>query len=596
MKVSKYFVAAVAFTAICANAFEYNVTKSSICPRWQGAVAGEWTMDREAALAKAKSEGAYTLVLFTGAWWCPFCETFEAKVLTSQAWTDYVAKSGYYLVECDYPYRYPVPEGQESKSLHPELGNGWGFKCWLYDADYLAANNLTAEEGLAAIQKMYDYQDLTALPGSSTDTINRYGGGTMELHRIPYATMVMFRPDGTEAGRVKFQWANPSAVSDNDAINYIIENLEMVKSGQKSALFANPEAGGLTGEAAQTYDAVLTDASGVPVGVATVRTAKKLRDKPIRITATVQVSGGRKVSLKGTTSAREGELISLTKNGSASVANLIIGSNGITGLYTDGTTSYNLLGARDVFKAKDADAKARAATLAKGSWTIALATANNGGSAFANGYSTLSATVGNRGKVKVTGTLGDGNKVNVSAQAIMGENGKLIVPVIEKKGSYSFMLVFSNGQLAAVTGLSAWKATGRPAAFTATWSTDATFSAVPGAGNVPETMYLGIVGFDAAAGIGGKAVAVSPADDMVAVARNKWTGTKGVSDLKATFKPKDGTFKGSFIFHVLENGRQKKVKATISGVVVDGVPYGTAVIKGVGSWAIKLTGTCGGGC
>ncbi len=63
MKVSKYFVAAAAFMAICANAFEYNVTKSAICPRWQGAVAGEWTMDREAALDKAKSEGAYAIVM-----------------------------------------------------------------------------------------------------------------------------------------------------------------------------------------------------------------------------------------------------------------------------------------------------------------------------------------------------------------------------------------------------------------------------------------------------------------------------------------------------------------------------------------------------
>ena len=589
------FVAA-ALTAFCANAFEYNVTKPTICPRWSGAEAGEWTMDREAAFAKAKSEGAYTLVLFTGAWWCPFCETFEAKVLTSQAWSDYVAKTGYYLVECDYPYRYPVPEGQESKSLHPELGKGWGFKCWLYDADYLAANGLTAEDGLAAIQKMYDYQDFMALPGSTTDTINRYGGGTMELHRIPYATMVVFRPDGTEAGRVKFQWANPSAVSDNDAVNYIIDNLEMVKSGLKSALFANPEAGGLTGEAAQTYDAVLTDADGVPMGVATVRTTKKIRDKPITVSASVQPSGGRKVTLKGTTTAAEGELTSLTKNGSASVAKIVLGSNGITGLYTDGTASYNVLGARNVFKAKDADAKARAATLPKGTWPIVLATANNGGSAFANGYSTLSAKVGNGGKVKVTGTLGDGNRATVSAQAIMGENGKVLVPVIEKKGAYSFMLEFANGTLARVTGLSAWKSTSRTASFTATWSPDVAFTAVSGSGTVPATMYLQIVGFDAAAGIGGKAVAVSPADDAVVVTRNKWTGTKGVSDLKATFKPADGTFKGSFNFYVLDNGRQKKVKATISGVVVDGVPYGTAIIKGVGSWAIKFVGSCGGGC
>ena len=74
------FSATVSFAAICATAFEYNVTRPAICPRWSGAEVGEWTMDRETAFAKAKAEIAYTIVLFTGSWWCPYCETLEAKV------------------------------------------------------------------------------------------------------------------------------------------------------------------------------------------------------------------------------------------------------------------------------------------------------------------------------------------------------------------------------------------------------------------------------------------------------------------------------------------------------------------------------------
>ena len=65
------FAAAASFVAVCATAFEYNVTRPAICPRWSGATAGEWTMDREAAFAKAKAAGAYTIVMFTGSWWCP---------------------------------------------------------------------------------------------------------------------------------------------------------------------------------------------------------------------------------------------------------------------------------------------------------------------------------------------------------------------------------------------------------------------------------------------------------------------------------------------------------------------------------------------
>ena len=192
--------------------------------------------------------------------------------------------------------------------------------------------------------------------------------------------------------------------------------------------------------------------------------------------------------------------------------------------------------------------------------------------------------------------MGDGNTVNISAQAIMGENGKMVVPVMEKKGAYSFLLKFANGKLTAVTGLSAWNAAGRPAKFTATWSSKRVFSAVSGAGAVPSPMYLTIKGFDATAGIGGRTVTISPADDMVVVAGSKWTGTKGVSDLSVTFKPKDGTFKGSFNFQVLEGGKPKKLRAAVSGVVVDGVGYGTAVFKGIGSLPIKFTGSCGGGC
>ena len=249
-----------------------------------------------------------------------------------------------------------------------------------------------------------------------------------------------------------------------------------------------------------------------------------------------------------------------------------------------------------MFSARDEKAKARAASLAKGFWPIVLATETNGGSTFANGYSGLSATVGNKGKVKVTGTLGDGNKVSVSAQAVMGENGKMVVPVVEKRGAYSFMLEFANGRLSAVTGLSAWKATGLPAKFTATWSSNIVFSAASGAGALPSPMYLSIQGFDSAAGIGGKPVAVSPVDDEIAVARNKWTGTKGVTDLKVTFKPKGGTFKGTFNVYVTDGDRTRKLKANVSGVVVNGVPYGTAVIRNVGAWAVKFVGSCGGGC
>ena len=578
-------------------AFEYNVTRPAICPRWSGAEAGEWTMDRESAFAKAKADLAYTIVMFTGSWWCPICQTCETKVLTSQAWADYVAKMGCYLVVCDYPYRFPVPEGQEWKGTSP-LGDGWGFQCWLYDADYLALNGLTAEQGLDAIQKMYDYQDALALPDSTVDVIGRLGGGTMDLHKIAYPSMILFRSDGSEVGRVTFPraWYQASAVSDEEAIDFMIGGLEALRSEDGGGLFENPTEGGLLGTAATQYRGWIADGdTGNVAGTVVLKAAKaNKRTGRSKLTATITMRNGAKVKLTGEAETPStNKVFMLTKAGATATASVKLGADGLVGYYKDSNgKSYSIQGGRNVFSAGDEVAKARAATLPKGFWPIVLATEDNGGSAFADGYTGLSATFGNKGKVKVTGTLGNGNKVNVSAQAVMGENGKAYVPVVEKKGAYSFMLEFANGRLSAVTGFSAWNDTG----FTATWSSNVVFSAVSGAGAVPSPMYLSIRGFDPAAGIGGKPVAVSPVDDQITVARYKWTGTKGVTDLKVTFKPKDGTFKGTFNVYVTDGGKTKKLKANVSGVVVDGVPYGTAVIRNVGSWAVKFVGSCGGGC
>ena len=52
------------------------------------------------------------------------------------------------------------------------------------------------------------------------------------------------------------------------------------------------------------------------------------------------------------------------------------------------------------------------------------------------------------------------------------------------------------------------------------------------------------------------------------------------SGLKLTFTASAGTFKGSFkVYAVTETGKSKTYTAQVSGAVVDGVGYGTALIK-----------------
>ena len=591
-----------AATALCALAaradwefniptsFPYDLKPSAIVPSWSGTNQGEWSFNYEGVLAKAKEEGKYALLLFTGMWWCPHCQALEENALSKDGFAQYVADQGYYLAAVDFPYR-----------------DGHSNWCWLWDSAYRTANGIgdwTPEQVADEIARRFEFQELMHTQGAATTTNNNVlvqisdDGSTTNLavyaanpttvyRRVGYPTIIVIDPDGNEAGRFGY---NFRTVDPATGLDYVINNIEKIKENAKLT------AGTVDSSVAQVYDAVLSGAGGVTVGTATFKTAKKSKNADtVKVSATLQMAGGKKVTLKGEIPADGGET-TLEKKGSAFTATVKFGAEGLTGTFKEGETSYDVKGGRNPFKGRDAASKARAAAVAKGFWTVVLDTADNGGSAFANGRTSLSVTLAAKGKAKTAVALGDGNKATLSSQAVLGNDGAFVVPVIAKKGEYSLTLSFAGGKLTGVSGISAWKGTGRPARFTAAWTDKPTFRADPGAGAVPGTMYLQIDGFDAAAGIGGKAVAVSPAEDAVSVKGNKWTGTKGVSDLSLTFKPKDGTFKGSFNIYVTDNGRQKKVKATVTGAVVDGTPSGTAVIKGVGSFAIKLAGTCGGGC
>ncbi len=90
---------------------------SVLNPKWIGEAfnAGEWTMDLDAALKKAKDNGSFTLALSTGALWCPFCKSLETGVLNNAKFTDWAKKKNVNLVILDNPRRFKDSSG-ESKS------------------------------------------------------------------------------------------------------------------------------------------------------------------------------------------------------------------------------------------------------------------------------------------------------------------------------------------------------------------------------------------------------------------------------------------------------------------------------------------------
>lgn len=193
-----------------ANKPGYVVKPSLIVPEWSGATPGVWTMDYSSALANAKAEGKWTLMQYSGMWWCPHCQALEERVLTQPAFSNYVAECGYYLTVLDGPYR-----------------DGYSNWCWLYETNYVEnVAHLTMEEALQEIDNRYAVQESYALPGATEYNISNWNGtATITYHKVGYPTIIVIRPDGRPAGRFGFS-KNQSA---DTAIAYVTNLIEQAK-------------------------------------------------------------------------------------------------------------------------------------------------------------------------------------------------------------------------------------------------------------------------------------------------------------------------------------------------------------------------------
>lgn len=161
----------------------FGAERPSIEPRWSGASVAEWTMDYATALKAAKSGGNWSIMYYTGSWWCPWCQPLEAKVFDTEAWQAYASARGFYEIEMDYPYR-----------------NGTGQFCWLWDEGFLAKNNLTEKKATDALKTLYAQQDKYALPDARKQVCTN-GTAKVTYKRIGYPSVLVLRPDGSVAGR-----------------------------------------------------------------------------------------------------------------------------------------------------------------------------------------------------------------------------------------------------------------------------------------------------------------------------------------------------------------------------------------------------------
>lgn len=589
-------IAAATLFTFAAWGFEYSVRQPSdyLKPTWhdKDTAPGVWTLNVDSALARAKAAGKCTILMMTGSWWCPYCQTGEEMVFDSQVWKDYVAENGFYLAMLDYPYRNDVPADQEWKSWRPDLGKGWGFKCWLMNPDYLNEIGLTQDEGLDAIMNLYRRQGALALKTAQQITIKDWRQTEEFTYgKVGYLTLVVIGPDGDELGRVGFPWYKKELVTASEAREFVLQSLEQILVGS-CEICKDPVEGVPPTDSNQEYNGWLADGSGEIAGLVKFKTARRKRTGEVRVAGSVTISG-KKVSFKQTFAHDLGSPVALSGKGVA--ANVKFGELGLSGEVEANGVVYAIGGGgRNVFKAKDAAAKSRRATAPSGVWSVVLKPSDKEvPSPFARGYGALSVQLKNNGSGSVSGVLGDGTEVNVKAQAIVGDDGVSCLPVYAslygKKGGFGFVLWFKNGRLFTSTAVGPWVSAGRNA-FAANYTLGFTMS--PGMGEPLDEMDLSVEDVDETTTIRGLPLAWSPSDDIVEITGTKWTGT-ALSGFTAKCTARTGQLKGSLKFSTVRpNGAIRKVKGTFTGVVMGGSGYGTVVVTGEGSWAVKVA-VCG---
>ena len=330
----------------------------------------------------------------------------------------------------------------------------------------------------------------------------------------------------------------------------------------------------------------------ISVKLAAVRTDRRTGQTTRRVTATVQVAGGRRVSLSRD---MDSNWLSIPA-GNGRVLELIFWGNGVSGTF-DG---YAIDGARNVFVSRTVTDKERASEALSRfkDETVNLAwesTAEEDGTPC--GWNGFSVKVGSAGRTRVTGTLADGTKVSATAQLIVGGEW-CCVPVVVDRRPHRFgfnLWLATDGSCVEAEGLDGDVRLGRAGTIGAYG--DAAFYIDTGAlgelfddwtyeGYGPDGVSVEQVGTKwRVAGGARPGRVVLDRDGFVDEAK----AGENPSALTLAYRAKEGTFTGAFKYYV-PSARGAPVAKTVNvyGVVVEGVGYGTAVVRGKGAVSVTV--------
>ena len=322
-------------------------------------------------------------------------------------------------------------------------------------------------------------------------------------------------------------------------------------------------------QAATIWDGWL-EGDGEVLGTIQAKVAKLTARGAPKVTVSV-VEGGRKIGGRGQMEiGADGSVSASCALKDGRTLHLAFGQDELYGTLPGA----EIRGARTIFTSRRADDKqASEAVLARLQRTAVV---------YWNGNA-LSVVVANKGKCKVSGNLSSGARVSASSQLVAGEAWCAVPVAYAKRGADVRFVLWMNR----LTGEVVVEGLGEGAKVQ--WAT------VPG-----ETLRFRLEGeFD----IPGATVLTQflPSDEGLAFSGGKkWIlpkggavkldrasgeyvdtkpGTGNPSGLKLTYNQKTGAFKGSFKVHAVVNGKLKKYSASVVGIMVGDVGYGTATIK-----------------
>ena len=507
-----------------------------------------------------------------------------------------------------------VESGKSATAPTFSVGDGWEFTGW--DKSFASVTSdmtVTAQYAPLPVPSSYTIS-YVGLEGAANTNVT-----TFTTNDLPLALGPVEREGYKFLGWTPWDGVIPAGTASNVTFTALWEALAPVNPDEPRVIVdPAPTAEDVVPvkaeevTAALAYNGYLAKGDEI-VGSVTVKVAKKAK-----VTATVQLPDGsgskalKKFSYAGTLGENGSVELSCKKNGGTMF--VTIGAKALSGKVEQGGETYAIngrLGTKDELSSVDS-------LLDKKVWTVALHTPSNGvPHALVNGYSALTVTGGKKGKVKVAGFLADGTKVSVSAQGTVF-GSCVIVPVNAalykgKVGGFSLKLKIE-GEKIEVGNVSDWTAVVDGSAVTVKWDAVPASAKSDIGSDARFHMDAADIPFDDVVPPSADGTSTLPDGVKVDSVGGKWSlpkagkvaFTKDKSDLdvskfgenpaglKLSYAAKTGAFKGSFsLYRQTAPGKLKKEKATVNGVVVKGVGYGSAVIKKTGAMPVTVGAGCG---